>query len=199
LRLFGRRRGGEEAISERILVVGLGNPGRRYTGTRHNVGIEVAAELSRRWDLPRPKERYKGLLTEGRIRPGGPQVAILVPRTYMNESGDSVGPARGQFRVPVPRIVVIHDEIDFPFGEVQSKQGGGVGGHNGLKSVAQGVGERDFWRVRVGVGRPETTDSDIVSAYVLGRFSEPEDQVRELIFLGSQETERVVERIWGQG
>ena len=195
MRLFGRRRGGEDSDSERVLVVGLGNPGRKYAATRHNVGFEVADELSRRWELPRAKEKFRGLITDGRIRPGGPHVAVLLPQTYMNESGESVGPARGQLRVPLSRIVVVHDEIDLPFGEVQAKQGGGVAGHNGLKSVARGLGDRDFWRVRVGVGRPDSTDPEIVSAHVLGRFAEDDDQVRELVFLGAQETEHLVDRI----
>jgi peptidyl-tRNA hydrolase, PTH1 family len=175
--------------------VGLGNPGRKYERTRHNVGFEVVAELERRWELPRAKEKYRGRITEGRIRPGGPRVAVLTPQTYMNESGESVGPARGDLRIPLSRIIVVHDEIDLPFGEVRVKQGGGVAGHNGLKSLARGLGDRDFWRVRVGVGRPDSTDPDIVSAHVLGRFSETEDEVRELIFLGAQETERLIDEL----
>ncbi|HEX6116260.1 MAG TPA: aminoacyl-tRNA hydrolase [Solirubrobacterales bacterium] len=196
MRLFGRQRGGEGAgTSDRTLIVGLGNPGRRYEGTRHNIGFEVAAELSRRWGLPKAKQKYKGLVTEGRTQPGGPHVAILLPQTYMNESGDSAGPARGALRVPLERLIAVHDEIDLPFGTVQAKEGGGVAGHNGLKSLERGLGGREFWRVRVGVGRPDSTDPEIVSAHVLGRFSEPEDEVRELIFLGAQETERLVDRI----
>lgn len=117
----------------------------------------------------------------------------------MNESGESAGPARGDLRVPLDRIVAVHDEIDLPFGDVRVKQGGGVAGHNGLKSLARGLGERDFWRVRVGVGRPDSTNPEIVSAHVLGRFSEPDDQVRELIFLGAQETENLVDEIAADG
>jgi len=196
LRLFGRRQGGEgAATSDRVLIVGLGNPGRRYAGTRHNVGFEVADELSRRWDLPKAKAKYRGLITEGRMRPGGPHVAVLLPQTFMNESGDSAGPARGALRVPLERTIVVHDEIDLPFGTVQAKDGGGVAGHNGLKSLERGLGDRGFWRVRVGVGRPDSTDPEIVSAHVLGRFAEDPEQVRELIFLGAQETEHLVERI----
>ncbi len=193
--LFSRRRGGGDGPDGRILIVGLGNPGRKYAATRHNVGFEVASELTRRWELPKAKEKYRGLITDGRIRPGGPHVAVLLPQTYMNESGESAGPARGDLRVPLSRLVVVHDEIDLPFGEVRAKQGGGVAGHNGLKSLARGLGDRDFWRVRVGVGRPDSTDPEIVSAHVLGRFAEAEDQVRELIFLGAQETEELVDAI----
>jgi PTH1 family peptidyl-tRNA hydrolase len=178
-----------------ILLVGLGNPGDRYAGTRHNLGFEVAAELSRRWDLPRARKRYGGLIAEGRTGPGGPRVAIFVPQTYMNESGSAAGPARGELKVPLDRVVALHDEIDLPFGEVRVKLGGGVAGHNGLKSLAQGLGGGDFWRVRGGVGRPDSTDPEIVSAHVLGRFREPADEVRALIEESATEAERLVDRL----
>jgi peptidyl-tRNA hydrolase, PTH1 family len=176
-------------------VVGLGNPESRYAGTRHNVGFEVANELARRWDLPRARKRYRGLITEGRAEAGGPRVAVLIPQTYMNESGTSVGPARGALRVPLDRVIVLHDEIDLPFGEVRSRLGGGLAGHNGLKSLAQHLGGPDFWRVRVGVGRPDSTDPEIVSRHVLGRFREDDDDVRELIARAADETERVVKAL----
>jgi peptidyl-tRNA hydrolase, PTH1 family len=178
-----------------VLVVGLGNPESRYAGTRHNVGFEVANELARRWDLPRARKRYRGLITEGRAEAGGPRVAVLMPRTYMNESGTSVGPARGALHVPLDRVIVLHDEIDLPFGEVRSRLGGGLAGHNGLKSLAQHLGGPDFWRVRVGVGRPDSTDPEIVSRHVLGRFREDDDEVRELIARAADETERVVKEL----
>jgi PTH1 family peptidyl-tRNA hydrolase len=177
------------------LIVGLGNPGDRYAGTRHNLGFEVAAELSRRWQLPRARKRYGGLITDGRTGPGGPRVAVLVPQTFMNESGSAAGPARGELGLPLDRVIAVHDEIDLPFGEVRSKLGGGVAGHNGLKSLEQGLGSRDFWRVRAGVGRPESTDPEVVSSYVLSRFREPDDQVRGLIQSAADETEQLVERI----
>jgi peptidyl-tRNA hydrolase, PTH1 family len=176
-------------------VVGLGNPGSRYAGTRHNVGFEVAAELTRRWELPKAKERFRGLITEGRAGPGGPRVAVLVPQTYMNESGTSAGPARGALRVPLNRTVVIHDEIDLPFGEVRTRLGGGLAGHNGLKSLAEGLGGPDFWRVRIGVGRPDSTDPEVVSAYVLSRFAEPDELVRELVRRAADEAERLVREL----
>ncbi len=190
---FARRRPAEGVAG--FLVIGLGNPGTRYARTRHNVGFEVAAELSRRWGLPRAKPKYRGLISEGRIRPGGPRAAVLIPQTYMNESGDSAGPARGALRVPLERVIVVHDEIDLPFGEIRAKLGGGAAGHNGLKSLRDGFGSADFWRLRIGVGRPDSTDPEIVSAHVLGRFSEPADEVRELVERASEETERLIERI----
>jgi peptidyl-tRNA hydrolase, PTH1 family len=178
-----------------VLVVGLGNPESRYANTRHNVGFEVGAELARRWDLPRARKRYRGLISEGRAGPRGPSVAVLLPQTFMNESGTSAGPARGALRVPLDRVVVLHDEIDLPFGEVRTRLGGGLAGHNGLKSLAQHLGGPDFWRVRIGVGRPESTEPEVVSRYVLGRFLEGPDEVRELVERGAQEGDRLVRSI----
>ena len=174
------------------LVVGLGNPGDRYARTPHNVGFAVAEQLVSRWQLPKPAKRYAGLLTQGRTGPGGPRVAVLTPQTYMNEAGRSVGPARGALRVDLDRVLVIHDEIDLPFGDIRSRLGGGLAGHNGLKSLRQGLGSADFARVRVGVGRPDSTDPDIVAGYVLGRFSEPAAEVADLVARAADATERIV-------
>ena len=149
----------------------------------------------RRWDLPRAKKRYAGLFSEGRTRPGGPRIAVLLPQTYMNESGRSAGPARGALRVPLEQVLVIHDEIDLPFGELEVRLGGGLAGHNGLKSLKEGFGSADFWRLRVGVGRPDSTDPEVVSRYVLARFAEPAAEVAELVRAAAEEAERAVERI----
>ena len=105
------------------------------------------------------------------------------------------GPARGALKLPLERIVVVHDEIDLPFGEVRTRLGGGLAGHNGLKSIAHGLGAPDFWRVRVGVGRPDSTDPDVVASYVLSRFAEPEAEVRELVQRAADETERLIEQL----
>jgi PTH1 family peptidyl-tRNA hydrolase len=113
----------------------------------------------------------------------------------MNEAGSAAGPARGELGVSLDRVIALHDEIDLPFGEVRSKLGGGVAGHNGLKSLKQGLGGADFWRVRGGVGRPESTDPEVVSAYVLSRFREPDDRVQALIAAAADEAELVVERL----
>jgi PTH1 family peptidyl-tRNA hydrolase len=174
------------------LLVGLGNPGAEYEGTRHNLGFEIARELASRWDLGKPKSRYRGQFMEGRAGPGGPHVAMLLPQTYVNDAGQSVGPARGALRVPLDRVLVLHDEIDLPFGEIRARVGGGLAGHNGLKSLKQGLGSADFARVRVGVGRPPTTDPDRVAAYVLGRFREPREEVEQLVSRAADEAERVV-------
>jgi len=145
--------------------------------------------------LPRAKRKFGGQIAEGRAGAGGPRVAILLPQTYMNASGESAGPARGSLKVPLDRVVVLHDEIDLPFGEVRSRLGGGLAGHNGLKSLERGLGSREFWRVRAGVGRPDSTDPDVVAAYVLGRFREPREQVEALVGAAADEAERLVHRI----
>jgi peptidyl-tRNA hydrolase, PTH1 family len=152
----------------------------------------VAAALAERWDLPRPRKKFGGELSEGRTGPGGPRVAVLRPLTYMNEAGRAVGPARGSFKLDLDRILVIHDEIDLPFGDIRSRLGGGLAGHNGLKSLKRELGGADFHRVRVGVGRPDTTDPEIVSAHVLGKWRQPAAEVRELIERAAGEAERVV-------
>jgi PTH1 family peptidyl-tRNA hydrolase len=152
----------------------------------------VANEVASRWQLPRAKKKYAGLFTDGRTGPGGPRVGVLLPQTFMNDAGRAAGPARGALGVDLDHVLVVHDEIDLPFGEVRSRLGGGLAGHNGLKSLKNELGGTDFHRVRVGVGRPDSTDPDIVAGYVLGRFSEPPDDVRALIDAAADEVERVV-------
>jgi peptidyl-tRNA hydrolase, PTH1 family len=113
----------------------------------------------------------------------------------MNDSGDAAGPARGSLKVPLDRVLVLHDEIDLPFGEIQVRLGGGLAGHNGLKSLKRGFGDPGFWRVRVGVGRPDSTDPEIVAAYVLGGFREPRAEVEALFGRAADEAERLVEQL----
>jgi PTH1 family peptidyl-tRNA hydrolase len=170
----------------------LGNPGREYVATRHNVGFEVAAALAARWDLGRARRRYAGRICSGRAGVGGPRVAVLLPQTYMNDAGRSVGPARGALHLALERVLVIHDEIDLSFGEVRTRVGGGLAGHNGLKSLRRELGGTGFARVRVGVGRPKSTDPEIVAAYVLGRFREPVADVRALIGRAADAAEEAV-------
>ena len=166
------------------LVVGLGNPGEKYARTRHNIGFEVAKEFAHRRGFPKFKSKYGGLYAEA----GG--VAVLLPQTYMNESGNSVGPARGALKLDLDHVLVVHDEIDLPFGKIETRTGGGLAGHNGLKSLKRGLGSGEFTRVRVGVGRPDSTDPEIVSRYVLGRFDE---DPRELVERAVEELERRVD------
>lgn len=179
------------------LIVGLGNPGAEYAGTRHNIGFEVANALAARWGLPRAKKKYAGLITDGRIGEPDvgaerPHVAVLLPQTYMNEAGRSAGPARGALRVPLERVLVLHDEIDLPFGDIRARLGGGLAGHNGLKSLKRELGSADFARVRIGVDRPPTTDPDQVAAYVLGRFREPRADVEALVADAADVAESIV-------
>jgi len=166
----------------------------------------VAEELVGRWDLGRGKDRFKGRIAEGRVRGHAPgadlgepgrrsdpvRVAVLCPQTYMNDVGRSVGPARGSYKLALERVLVVHDEIDLPFGEVRVRTGGGLAGHNGLKSLKRELGSGDFTRVRVGVGRPDSTDPEIVSAWVLGRFREGEQAVAELVGRAADAVERLV-------
>ena len=187
-----RRR--EEGDGGRVdwLIVGLGNPGDKHAGTRHNVGFDVVALAAERWELPRAKKKYAGLYSEGRTGPGGARVGVLLPQTFMNDSGRSVGPARGALHVPLDRVVAVHDEIDLPFGRIHARLGGGLAGHTGLKSLDRELGGRDFRRQRVGVGRPDSTDPAIVVPYVLGRFTESKDEVRALVESAADELERLV-------
>jgi peptidyl-tRNA hydrolase, PTH1 family len=161
----------------------------------------VADALIERWGLGRSKDRFKGRIAEGRaggrIDPTHPEraptrVAVLTPQTYMNDAGRSVGPARGSLKLPLERVLVVHDEIDLPFGEVRTRLGGGLAGHNGLKSIKRELGGAEFMRVRVGVGRPDSTDPEIVSGYVLGRWRQTKAEVAELVERGVAAVERVL-------
>jgi PTH1 family peptidyl-tRNA hydrolase len=115
-----------------------------------------------------------------------------MPQTYMNDAGRSAGPARGALQVPLDRVLVVHDEIDLPFGDVRARLGGGLAGHNGLRSLKRELGGADFARVRVGVGRPDSTDPDIVAAYVLGRWRQSRDEVAALVDDAARSAERIV-------
>jgi PTH1 family peptidyl-tRNA hydrolase len=161
----------------------------------------VVEALARRWGMKWGKERFRARLAEGRPSiagspalgsPPAPRVALLLPQTHMNDAGRSVGPARGSFKLPLDRVLVVHDEIDLPFGEVRSRVGGGLAGHNGLKSLKRELGSGDFARVRGGVGRPDSTDPEIVSAWVLGRFRESAAEVDELLRRAADQVERVL-------
>lgn len=155
-----------------LLVVGLGNPGREYADHRHNVGFMVVDELARAKGAEPFRSKFSGQLT--RLRLGGDEELLLLkPQTYMNESGRSVGPAAGFFRVPAERIVVVHDELDLAGGEVRLKLGGGHAGHNGLRSIIASLGTGDFGRIRIGIGHPAAGWRGDVADWVLAAF-EPE-------------------------
>jgi peptidyl-tRNA hydrolase, PTH1 family len=173
VRLPWRR--GERASSLDLLVVGLGNPGREYAGNRHNVGRMVVEELALRHDGSW-RGKFNGRLAEVRI--DGHRVALLAPETYMNESGRSVGAAAAFFKVEPDAVLVVHDESDLEAGRLQARMGGGLAGHNGLKSIAQRLGTQDFLRLRVGIGRPERGDRRPLADWVLTDFEPHEDADR---------------------
>ncbi len=160
------------------LIAALGNPGSQYQYHRHNVGFMVGEELRRRHGLPSLRSRFKGLAGEGTV--AGQRVALLLPTTFMNLSGTSVGEAVRWYKTPVEELLVIHDEVELPFGDVRLKEGGGLGGHNGLRSIEQSLGSREFWRLRVGVGRPSSSHRPLAD-HVLEPFSEPREEVLLLI------------------
>jgi peptidyl-tRNA hydrolase, PTH1 family len=174
LPLFRR---GERASTLDLLVAGLGNPGREYERTRHNAGWMVMDELARRHDGSF-RSKFSGQLSETRL--DDLKLALLKPETYMNVSCQSIGAARKFFKVDPADVLVVHDDVDLEPGRLQAKFGGGLAGHNGLRSIAQALGTNDFLRLRIGVGRPGRGDRRSVADYVLGGF-EPEVDVDALI------------------
>ena len=170
MRLPWRR--GDRASSLDLLVVGLGNPGREHARDRHNVGWMVVDELARRYGASW-KGKFSGQLAE--IRVDGHRVALLKPETYMNESGRSVGGAARFYKVEPDAVLVIHDEIDLDHGRLQARRGGGLAGHNGLRSIAAHLGSQEFLRLRVGVGRPGRGDARAPADYVLSPFTPDQD------------------------
>ena len=184
MRLFRR---GEQASTLDLLVAGLGNPGREYEATRHNVGFMVADELARRhggsW-----RRKFSGELAE--VRVDDLRLALLKPQTYMNESGRSVAPALSFFKTDPQVLLVVHDEVDLEPGRLQARLGGGLAGHNGLRSIAQQLGTGEFARLRIGVGRPERGDPWPIADFVLSPFS-PEVDVDALLQRAADAVETV--------
>jgi peptidyl-tRNA hydrolase, PTH1 family len=164
VRLFRR---GEGASTLDLLVAGLGNPGREYVATRHNVGWLVADELAARHDGSW-RSKFSGLLAEVRLEEL--RIGLLKPETYMNESGRSLGAATRFFNVEPSGLLVVHDDVDLDEGRLQARLGGGLAGHNGLRSISQTLGSQDFLRLRIGVGRPGRGDRRSVADYVLSTF-----------------------------
>jgi PTH1 family peptidyl-tRNA hydrolase len=167
------RRGAPESSLD-LLVAGLGNPGRQYAETRHNIGWLVVDELASRHGGSF-RGKFSGQLAE--LRVGDRRLALLKPETYMNESGRSVAAAARFFKSPADGLVVVHDDVDLEEGRLQVRGGGGLAGHNGLRSLADAIGSRDFLRVRIGVGRPGRGDRRPVSDYVLSSFPAETDVV----------------------
>lgn len=185
MRLF--RRGEDRAPTLELLVAGLGNPGREYERTRHNVGWLVVDELARRTGASF-RSKFSGQLAETRL--GDLRLALLKPETYMNESGRSLGAAARFFKAPPSSLLVVHDDVDLEPGRLQARMGGGLAGHNGLRSIAQTLGTQEFARLRIGVGRPGRGDRRPVSDYVLSGF-EPEVDVDALVARAADAVETI--------
>jgi PTH1 family peptidyl-tRNA hydrolase len=184
-------RRGEAVSTLDLLVAGLGNPGREYSGNRHNIGFMVADELARRHD-GRFRDKFSGRLAELRLE--GKRAALLKPETYMNESGRSIGAALRFFKLAPAKLIVVHDEVDLEPGRLQLRLGGGLAGHNGLRSIAQALGTKDFLRLRVGVGRPGRGDRRSVADFVLSDF-ESEVDLGEIVARAAD----AVELLAGEG
>src|SRR5205809_413414 len=184
MRLFRR---GESASTLDLLVVGLGNPGREHERDRHNVGWLVVDELARRTDA-RWRGKFSGRLAE--VRLDGLRLALLKPETFMNESGRSVGAAARFFKVEPEQVLVVHDDVDLEPGRLQARAGGGLAGHNGLRSLAQHLGSQDFLRLRIGVGRPGRGDPRSVADWVLSPFT-PEEDAEALIARAADAVETI--------
>jgi PTH1 family peptidyl-tRNA hydrolase len=184
VRLFRR---GESASTLDLLVAGLGNPGREYERTRHNAGWLVLDELARRhsgsW-----RSKFSGSLAE--IRLGDLRLALLKPETYMNDSGRSVGAAVRFFKVEPEQVLVVHDDVDLEAGRLQARAGGGLAGHNGLRSLAQHLGSQDFLRLRIGIGRPGRGDPRPLADWVLSPFS-PEEDAEALVARAADAVETI--------
>jgi peptidyl-tRNA hydrolase, PTH1 family len=182
---FFRR--GEGASTLDLLVAGLGNPGREYERTRHNLGWLVLDELARRhsgsW-----RSKYSGSFAE--VRLGDLRLGLLKPETYMNESGRAVGEAARFYKVEPEGLLVVHDDVDLESGRLQARAAGGLAGHNGLRSLAQHLGPQEFDRLRIGVGRPGRGDPRSVSDWVLSGFA-PEDDVEALIAKAADAVETI--------
>jgi PTH1 family peptidyl-tRNA hydrolase len=185
VRLFRR---GEGETSVDLLVAGLGNPGPEHAKDRHNVGWMVVDELARRHQGSF-RGKFRGKLAD--VRLGDAKLALLKPETYMNESGASIQAAAGFYQAPLDRVLVVHDDVDLETARLQARLGGGLAGHNGLRSISQRLGAPDFLRLRVGVGRPERGDPRPIADYVLSPFA-PEDDVEAIVERASDAVETLV-------
>ena len=185
MRLFRR---GERASTLDLLIAGLGNPGPEHASDRHNVGWMVVDELARRHSGSF-RSKFSGRLAETRVDDA--RVALLRPETYMNESGRSIGAAARFFKVAPEAVLVVHDDVDLPVGRLQARLGGGLAGHNGLRSISNALGTAEFARLRIGVGRPERGDPRPVADYVLSAFA-PEDDVEQIVSRSADAVESVL-------
>jgi PTH1 family peptidyl-tRNA hydrolase len=185
---LGRRSPAERVSSLDLIVAGLGNPGPEYERTRHNLGWLVVDELASRHGGSF-RSKFSGRLAELRI--DGKRVALLKPETYMNESGRSLGAAARFFKAEPDALLVVHDDVDLEPGRLQARAGGGLAGHNGLRSIAQALGTQEFLRLRIGVGRPGRGDRRSVSDYVLSGF-DPDEDVDALVTRSADAVETIL-------
>lgn len=174
------------------LIVGLGNPGARYEGTRHNVGREAVEALAKRRGAPLSRVQHQARSATASI--GGARVVLAVPTTYMNHSGRAIGPLAQYYRVPPERVLVVYDEMDLPLGRLRLRSGGGAGGHNGMKSTISALGTQDFPRLRMGVGRPPAQWD--AAAHVLARFSTEERAEADAMI---DEAQAIIEDVLREG
>jgi len=161
-----------------LLVVGLGNPDGQYKMSRHNVGFMAVDSFAHRFSFSPFSAKHQGLIAEGKI--AGEKILLLKPQTYMNSSGQSVVQVAHFYKIPPENILVIHDDLDLNFAQIKMKSGGGAGGHNGLKSIDACLGSKDYYRLRIGIGRP--VQKTQVVDYVLGNFSKSEQTELETLF-----------------
>ena len=155
------------------LIVGLGNPGKEYEKTRHNIGFQTIDRLSEKWEIPLTKTKFQGLFGQGIVK--GEKVLLLKPLTYMNRSGEAIAPLMNYFNIPLENILVIYDELDLPTGKIRLRFKGSSGGHNGIKSIINHLGTQEFKRIRIGIDRPDS-DMSVVD-YVLGKFTDQENEL----------------------
>ena len=177
---------------QRTLIVGLGNPGKKYARTRHNVGTDAIELLAQRLNVSLKVGRDRAQIAETRI--GDEAVVLVIPTTWMNESGEAVGPLARRYKIPAANIIIIHDELDLEPGAVKLKMGGGLAGHNGLKSVSQHIGTNDYARVRIGVGKP--TSKEQGADHVLSSIPPAE---RKILDIAIETACDAVERIMKEG
>lgn len=177
---------------QRTLIVGLGNPGKKYARTRHNVGTDAIELLANRLNVSLKVGRDRAQVAETRI--GDEAVVLVIPTTWMNESGEAVGPIARRYKIPASNIIIIHDELDLEPGAVKLKMGGGLAGHNGLKSVSQHIGTNDYTRVRIGVGKP--TSKEQGADHVLSSIPPAE---RKILDVAVEVACDAVERIMKEG
>ncbi|KIL53710.1 peptidyl-tRNA hydrolase [Jeotgalibacillus alimentarius] len=173
------------------LMIGLGNPGKPYDKTKHNIGFEVIDELAERWNAPLMQTKFKGIFSKAVVN--GEKVILLKPLTYMNLSGESIRPLMDYFQIDIEDIVVIYDDLDLPMGKMRLRQKGSAGGHNGIKSTIAHLGTQEFNRIRIGIDRPPHGMK--VPDYVLSRFSKEEwTEMGQVVAKSADACERFLEK-----